>query len=1093
MSAVLHDSASRSVDNVLIEASEKAGRYEWTAAADLYKQALDRLEPDSDLLETARVAELLGKSRYRAAFQSADRVEFKQKMRLALEADEKSATLYKRLGSDALSKMLRARAVFASFWIMDELSDRRELIQECIGLVDETVKRFEGQDDRRSLAEARKDLLTYLSESLWLANERSLIKEGFERGIGTGEKAAAEFEPLAQDEALLETLNMTVWIIDQYLLYSSMVDQARGRKKAIQLGEKLAEASDRAKTLYERSLAKRGAAMIAWTAESRPAEALIQFEAAILLARDVKDSYFDGRLLSNGGWMSFWAANVEDHVEQKRTLYEKGLEFASKAIKRLEIPLEGTWLAGVYSLYAECCTYLALDVETDVERKRAQLREAVRIARQGIAYSRYGTLATYSDHSLSKALFFLASLAVDTEEKTRLLKDSLSIREETVREFDLLVPDSWGRGINHNYLALLKAELSGLEKEPGARIRLLKEAVSEMQQCLASCGKTTSPSYTVALARFEEWYADILLKLHKLTGEAENSRQAVQAYRDAITHLTGFGHLGPSAGVWWKAAMAQDAAGDYEGASASFRKAAEHYRLGAEKIPGISSVFGELSSYMETWALIEDARIQHGQDQYSLSSEDYSKAASLLQATKTWSHLSRHYAACALLEKGEAYSRQERHDESISSFSAALKHFLEAKEGMTDRLRERHGSPDQELTDWVKVTDGRERYCQGRIALEEGKALDKKGSPEESSSKYRAASEMFRALLGEAPTQQGRSEMETLMLFCEAWAKMKEAEAEASPDLYNAAAESFMRAKEATTRKKTRVLALANASVCKALESGTRFRLTQNTQLYSEIKKQMQTAADYYQEAGFDNAADWTRATQRLFDALVYVADAETEKDPKKKTELYHLGEKHLELAARLYGEAGFQGKKEEMLKQLKRVREEKEVLLTPIQALAENPTVSVASPTPIPLVRDQALGLERFEVANVVGNMSLHQKEAGVGSDITLELEMANVGKTAATLMKLENVTPEGLEISREGTTHRLEDNYIDMRGKRLEYLKTHELKISLKAHRKGAFELRPRILYVDEKGSYRSYEFEPTALTVRELGISGWIKGPK
>ncbi len=54
--------------------------------------------------------------------------------------------------------------------------------------------------------------------------------------------------------------------------------------------------------------------------------------------------------------------------------------------------------------------------------------------------------------------------------------------------------------------------------------------------------------------------------------------------------------------------------------------------------------------------------------------------------------------------------------------------------------------------------------------------------------------------------------METLMLFCEAWAKMKEAEAEASPDLYNAAAESFMRAKEATTRKKTRVLALANAS-----------------------------------------------------------------------------------------------------------------------------------------------------------------------------------------------------------------------------------------------------------------------------------------
>jgi hypothetical protein len=66
-------------------------------------------------------------------------------------------------------------------------------------------------------------------------------------------------------------------------------------------------------------------------------------------------------------------------------------------------------------------------------------------------------------------------------------------------------------------------------------------------------------------------------------------------------------------------------------------------------------------------------------------------------------------------------------------------------------------------------------------------------------------------------------------------------------------------------------------------------------------------------------------------------------------------------------------------------------------------------------------------------------------------------------------------------------------MKGKRLEYLKTHEVKISMKAIRKGTFELRPRILFIDEKGNYRSYDFEPTALTVRELGISGWLRGPK
>ena len=47
---------------------------------------------------------------------------------------------------------------------------------------------------------------------------------------------------------------------------------------------------------------------------------------------------------------------------------------------------------------------------------------------------------------------------------------------------------------------------------------------------------------------------------------------------------------------------------------------------------------------------------------------------------------------------------------------------------------------------------------------------------------------------------------------------------------------------------------------------------------------------------------------------------------------------------------------------------------------------------------------------------------------------------------------------------------------------MKTHEIKVPLKAKRKGAYELHPRILFVDEKGVYRSYEFEPTRINVSE-----------
>jgi len=216
------------------------------------------------------------------------------------------------------------------------------------------------------------------------------------------------------------------------------------------------------------------------------------------------------------------------------------------------------------------------------------------------------------------------------------------------------------------------------------------------------------------------------------------------------------------------------------------------------------------------------------------------------------------------------------------------------------------------------------------------------------------------------------------------------------------------------------------------------------------------------------------------------------ELDPKKKTEFYRLADRHLELAARLYKDAGFSAKSEEAMNHQKRARQQKEILLTPVDALAESPAVAGAVVAPVSLVRDQAGGLEKFETAHVVGNLSLSNSEFGVGADVTLQLELANVGRTAATLIKLENLAPAGMRLDKAKIPQRIEDNYIDMKGKRLEYLKTAEVKVPMKAVSKGTFQIRPKVLFIDEKGSYQSYEFEPVALTVRELGITGWLKGP-
>ncbi len=1016
-------------------------------------------------------------------------------MRLAETLYETAAGLYETNGSQAHAKRARARALFTAFWIKEDPMERRDIIGRCISLASDASQGFESRDDKGSLAETHYDILTYRKEALSFPTDRTTLVNLFNETLETGWKVIDEFEKLGESELHLESLNTMVWLYE-------LADEILGQPEYLELEKKIERLNQQVPQLsktatpYAISLRDELTAWLAMDLEGDALKALKLFEMAASGAEALKDSYTIGRLFTALSGVLRWVALGEEYVEKRRELLQKALSLASSAIRNLEISSHGNWLKLAYGRYAEAQTYLALSVETDVDKKRSLLREAVQTAKGGMTYENHGWQAGVG-HELSKAMYFLARMGVGPSDKAQLLKEALPIREEVVRIHEVLSPHSWARGVMLNYLALVKAEVSESEQDTARKAGLLRSAILDMEKCVELCtgwvaDQMIPPGRMRALAQYVEWYGDALFQLYRLVPEPEKIKLAVKAYEDAIEHLAESETLAPVGAVRWKIAQVNDTIGDYMEASRSFSKAGEDYRLAVERTPALGSAFEELALYMDAWAQIEEARFNHDEEQYSLASGNYTKAATTLKKTRSWRHLSNHYGACSLLEQAEMLSRDRAEGDSIKSFHSAKAAFEEARKELRNKLDEAPAEEKKALKDWLDITGRREKYCLGRTQLEEAKLLDREGEEEPSGAKYRSAARVFEALLSKDSDEQTRRELQMLVFSCEAWTKMKEAEVTASPQLYSEAAEFFAKVEEIAPRKRFRLLALADASMCRALESGTRFRRTRDVHLYSEIKRRLETAADYYQEAGFDKAADWTRATQRLFDALVYMADAEIKRDRKKKTELYHLAEKHLEMAAKLYQEAGFPSKNREVLRHLTRVREEKELLLTPVEALAENPAVTEVSVAPVSLKRDKAIGLERFEMANVVGSLWVSHKELHVGSDLTLELEMANVGKTAATLIRLENVAPRGFDLDRQKTTYPTENGSIDMRGRRLEHLKTHEVKIGLKALRKGTFELRPRILFVDEKGNQGTFEMEPAAITVRELGITGWIKGP-
>jgi class 3 adenylate cyclase len=58
-------------------------------------------------------------------------------------------------------------------------------------------------------------------------------------------------------------------------------------------------------------------------------------------------------------------------------------------------------------------------------------------------------------------------------------------------------------------------------------------------------------------------------------------------------------------------------------------------------------------------------------------------------------------------------------------------------------------------------------------------------------------------------------------------------------------------------------------------------------------------------------------------------------------------------------------------------------------------------------------------------------------------------------------------------------------MRGRRLEPLKTEEIKLVLRPKVQGQFTLKPRVLYLDEGGKYKSHEPQPVDMTVGGPGV--------
>jgi hypothetical protein len=1095
------------VEEILGQAERLEKDYDWLGAAESYENAL-KLLPENDYSTKGETYEWLGYAFYRAAFQAESNDDFRQTLRKAVADYEKAKENYQRLNDPTKTgRMLRCEAMIAymGYWLASEASEKKSLLGECWRLTQDSLRASEESGEAKEYGKTYSQLsasalLWYCFEWDYLAGKK-IIKEVADHG----EVEIKLLTTVGEPDKLAKAYAKTAFALSLFANYFLDADEKENCvRKAQTYWTKAKEAYEDSARL-EMLCPVPCAHDLLWGTGSQ--EALANLEKALEHARRTRDKFIIGSALD---WLAYHTGfslhpvsytNSDEFAKGWRAL----IQYAEEAKRQYSVIAFTSPRADAYWIESPHATSRVHSGETDLGKKHDTLERAVRAGRDALEpaeTSGYPNAITSVHLYLSRSLWQFAEIATSHEEKEKLLEEALQHGEEASRIAEQLAPFTyWDLGVSRLNLAEIKWGLADLARDPETRKSMLRAAILEMENATRLQVKELSfqPEKKTALfaglGNVQYSVGGWWVRLYRLSCDKEHLRKAAEAFTEALESFQKVNLTSRMAECHWKIAQACDELDDHMTAAENFCLASDSFKGAAERIPQLKSFYEDHACYMQAWSEIERARYHHGRQEYGLAKQHFEKAAQLHKSLKQWSYLEPNYLAWAGVEDAEELSRKEQSEEALRVFEQAIKLFDETKRSIQNELGKIEDPDEKRMaTSMVKATDARREYCEARIAVEEAKILDKKGDHYSSSEKYGSAAQTFQRISQTQESQQEKREIQFITTLSRAWQKMTLAEAEASPALYAEASQVFEQARDYAANEKTKMLVLGHSYFCKALEAGTTFVNTRDLATHDRALQQLASASNYYIKADFQTASEYAKATKLLFDAYLYMDNAERESDPEKKAKLYVMIERVLQTSAGSYTKAEHPEKREQMLKLLEKAKEEQELAASMTEALHApsivSATTAFASPTP---TKEQAVGSERFEHADVQANIMARQKELKVGEDLDLEIELVNAGKGPAVLIKVTEVIPEGFDLSQKPEAYRVEDSYLNMKGKRLDPLKTEDVKLVLKPKVQGVFPLKPKILYLDENGKYKTHEPEPVTITVKELGIKGWLKGER
>ena len=1088
------------LESFLDKAKEMEKKYKWLQAAEIYQKASDLVLRSNELTKLTELQEKIGYCFFRGAFQAETKKQFRSRMKLATQSYEEAVTFLEKAQEQGKSAQINhAKAMIKSmnFWLATEPSKMKELVEDWRKFELEALKAYEEAGDRRGIGIICVHLAEgQLGQDVSITSDWALMEQKIEEGIRYGEKAIETLSELNDEHTLARAY---MWTAFNYALavWFGVLKNKREEfgKKSITYSTKALTLSKKINDAYLIAHSNLSSGLREWGYSLNPISARDFCKEALKYGTIAKDVL----LMSMANvWIVFnrnHVLNLEDDPDKQREGFRESLRIAKNGVLYAHIFAGYPYLNFAYCPYIMTHYWFSL-IETDFKAKRILLENAVKIGKQSVKDVEqwiqpypspfiHEELATFTN-----VMYSLSKLEANVDKKRLLLEEASKYAEILCKMSQRAAPHAyWNYAGAENTRALIQAELAEIEPNHEKKRKLLENAVLFMENCfdlVAKDLKGIKPGWKIHfIGRYYYWFGGILEQLHFLIKDKKILNRAITAYKNAAESYNKAELKTREAESYWRKAKLHDLFGDYLEAAHSYEAANKSYNISGEKIQQLREFYQEHSAYMKAWNEIEQAKYNHSRNNHLQAKIHYENAGKIHEKLHDWSYLSSNYFAWAKLEQAEELSRAEKSTESIKNFQDAIEYFQKTDRNIKTKITENLTEEEKTLIKrMLETSDLRYNYCQARILMETAKLLDREGNHLDSSNSYAEAAQKITTIISKVDIETEQKELKYLTVLCQAWEKMAIAEETNSAESYLDASELFEEAKEYCYTSRASLWALGNSNFCKGLAAGVDYQTNLDLMELNKAKGFIKNAATNYLKAGYKNASEYATATQRLFDAYLFMNQAERESDTEKRVKQYQLAENLLQLAAGSFMKSKQPEKTAQVQQILNNVREEKELAISFTEVLRAPAIVSSTSSFTAPTSTSEvAVGLEKFEHENVQANLIIEVKEVRVRESFCLSVELVNAGREPALLMKVEDFIPNNFLVVKKPEIYRVEDTTLNMKGKQLAPLKLVEVKLTLQPSKKGTYSLNPKVQYLDERGQNKVLQLKTLDIRVEEV----------